>query len=329
MEHAIAAGNSVILHVMAHSKLGISAPTPECVHRIREAWGGLVQIIVDACQARVSRAQIQSYLAQERIVLITGSKFFAGPPFSGAVFAPTAISIRAAANGNIPMGFLKYTCSSDWPPRFKRLRAMLPATVNIGQALRWAAAIEEMESYFKVPAHFRSAALGEFSTIVANCIEGGSNLRPLDQPCFGLGDNTVEEFSAPTIFPFLPLRGGQPCSLAEAKLLYRVMNEDLSTVMRARGPSERQLLSQCCHVGQPVKITQRAGVNAGALRVSADARLVSDSWFGGEEHSANARLRSNIAKLEIVFAKLQFLLDHLDELQSSELKQPCSRRIQL
>jgi hypothetical protein len=316
VKDAIVGGNSVILHVMAHSKLGTSAPTPECVHRIREAWGGLVQIIDDACQARVSRAQIHSYLAQGRIVLITGSKFFTGPAFSGAVLAPTALSVRAAANGDIPMGFLKYTCASDWPARFKRLREMLPTTVNFGQALRWAAAIEEMESYFKVPVHFRSAALREFSRFVANCIDARPNLQPLDQPCFG--KNTDEEFSVPTVFPFLPLRDGQPCSLVEASLLYRAMNEDLSAMMRASGSGQRWLLSQCCHVGQPVKILQRADEIAGALRVSADARLVSESWSEGDEESATTRLRSNIARMEIVFDKLQFLLDHLDELPSRE-----------
>jgi hypothetical protein len=89
-------------------------------------------------------------------------------------------------------------------------------------------------------------------------------------------------------------------------------------MMRASGPSQRRLLSQCCHIGQPVKILQRAGEIAGALRVSADARLVSESWSGGDEESATARLRSNVARTEIVFDKLQFLLDRFDELQSPE-----------
>jgi len=313
---AIAGGNTVILHVMTYSKLGTSAPTPECLHRIREVWGGSVQIIDDACQARISRAQIRSDLAQDRIVLITGSKFFTGPAFSGAVLVPAALSARAAASADVPMGFLKYTCASDWPRRFKRLRAKLPPTVNIGQALRWAAAIEEMESYFKVPAHFRSVAIREFSTFVTNCIGDRSNLRLLDQPCFG--DDKDEEFSVPTVFPFLPLRDGQPCAFAEAMLLYRAMNEDLSAISAAGGPNQRRVFSQCCHVGQPVEIPRRAGGNAGALRVSADARLVSESWSGGDEENATARLRSNIAKLRIVFEKLLFLLDRLDELQSHE-----------
>jgi hypothetical protein len=314
---AIVSGNSVILHVMAHSKLGTTAPTAECVHRIREVWGASVQIIDDACQARVSRNQIKSYLAQSRIVLITGSKFFTGPAFSGAVLVPAALSARAAASGNVPIDFLKYTCASDWPPHFERLRAMLPRTVNIGQALRWRAAIEEMESYFKAPAYFRNGAVREFATFVTNCIGGRPSLRLLERSRFG--DDMNEEFSIPTVFPFLLLRYGRPCSLAEAKLLYQAMNEDLSAAIDASGPNQRWLISQRCHIGQPVEIPQHTGQNAGALRVSADARLVSESWVGGDEESAAARLRSNIGKIRIVFDKLQLLLDRLDELQGREL----------
>lgn len=319
---AVAGGNSVILHVMAHSKLGTYAPTPECVQRIREVSGGSVQIIDDACQARIGRAQIRSYLAQDRMVLITGSKFFTGPAFSGAVFVPVALSARAAASGNVPIDFLKYTCASDWPRRFAHLRAVLPPTVNIGQALRWAAAIEEMESYFKAPAHFRSLALREFSTFATKCIDERSSLRLLEQP--HLGSDTDEEFSAPSVFPFLLMRQGRPCSMAEARLLYQAMNEDLSTVMGVSGTGQRRLLSQCCHIGQPVEIPQRTGQTAGALRISADARLVSESWSDGAEENTTARLRSNIAKIRTVFDKLQFLLDRLDKLQRWELPSQAS-----
>lgn len=308
---AIAAGNSVILHVMTHSKLGSFAPTPACVSRIIETWGGSGQIVVDACQARVSRAQIKSHLAQNRIVLITGSKFFTGPAFSGAVLVPAALSARAAASRDVPLGFLKYARASDWPARYKRLRALLPPTVNPGQALRWAAALEEMRAYFGVPGHFRSFALAEFAKFVTQCIGGQPNLRALEQP---LPNDADEEFSVPSVFSFLPMRDGRPCSMNEANLLFHALNEDVSALVGVATPSQRRLLAQCCHIGQPVAIPQPAGESGGSLRVSADARLISQSWFGGKEADAAARLRANIEKIQIVFAKLQFLLARLDDL---------------
>jgi hypothetical protein len=58
-------------------------------------------------------APLKFRLAQDRIVLITGSKFSTGPAFSGAVLVSAALSARAAASGDVPMAFLKYTCASD------------------------------------------------------------------------------------------------------------------------------------------------------------------------------------------------------------------------
>jgi selenocysteine lyase/cysteine desulfurase len=312
---AIADGNSIVLHLMDHSKLGIRAPSPECVLRVMDHWAGRVQIIVDACQARVSRANIQSEIAQSRIVLLTGSKFFTGPPFSGAVFVPATLAERAAASAGAPLGFLQYTCASDWPARFTRLRGLLPPIVNLGQALRWAAAIEEMQAYFSVPGDFRKLVIGEFAKFATEYIGNQPNLRLFQEACSQADGG--DEFCVPTIFPFLPVRKGRPCSMNEANLLHRALNEDVSEAVFARSASECRLLAQICHIGQPVAIPQATSRDAGSLRVSADARLVSQSWFGGDTASATPRLRANIDKLKIVFDKLQVLLAHMDELQSA------------
>ncbi len=313
---AVARGNSVILHVMTHSKLGTYAPTPECVRHIAQTWGDSIQIIVDACQARVSRAQVRADLAQNRIVLITGSKFFTGPAFSGAVLLPAGLATRAAGSADIPLGFLKYTCASDWPARFVRLRTLLPPTVNVGQALRWTAALAEMRAYFAVPEDFRRLAMREFARLVTQCLGEYANLRALDHPTGRLDGD--DEFSVPSVFAFLVIRHGRPCTMAQAKRLYQALNEDLSAIDGPFTPRQRRLLAQCCHIGQPVLVPQNAGEGAGALRVSADARLISDSWQDGDEARAVARLRANIAKVRVVFDKLELLTDHVDALPARD-----------
>lgn len=313
-QSAIAGGSSVILHVMTHSKLGTHAPTPECLRRITENWGDSVQVIIDACQARVSRARIKADLAQNRIVLITGSKFFTGPAFSGALLVPAALSARAAASHEAPLGFLKYTSASDWPAHFERLRSLLPPTVNLGQALRWTAALDEMRHYLAVPDDFRSLALAEFARFALQCLRDRPHLRQLEHVDASI--EADEEFSVPTVFPFLPMRKGRPCPLNEAKLLYRGLNEDLSAHIQANTPRERRLLAQRCHIGQPVPIPQATGESAGALRVSADARLVAQSWLAGDPQGAATRFRSTIERLPDVFDKLQLLTDHLDDLRT-------------
>jgi selenocysteine lyase/cysteine desulfurase len=315
---AIAGGSSVILHVMTHSKLGTHAPTSECVRLVAERWGDSVQIIVDACQARVSRAEIQSDLARNRIVLITGSKFFAGPAFSGAVLVPAALAARAAESADIPLGFLKYTCASDWPARFDRLRSLLPPIVNVGQALRWTAALAEMRAYFAVPETFRRSAMREFAQFVTQCIGERPNLRLLNQPPRRLDGD--DEFSIPTVSAFLAMRNGRPCSMTQARLLYQALNEDVSALAGPFTPRQRRLLGQCCHIGQPVLIPQSAGEGAGALRVSADARLISESWQAGDEARALERLRANIAGVQVAFDKLQLLIDQLDALPALDAR---------
>jgi hypothetical protein len=48
-------------------------------------------VVVDACQGRFRDSMLNKLIEDESIVLITGSKFYRGPPFSGAVVVPAKI----------------------------------------------------------------------------------------------------------------------------------------------------------------------------------------------------------------------------------------------
>jgi hypothetical protein len=48
-------------------------------------------MVVDACQGRFEKKMVKDLLDANAITLYTGSKFFRGPPFSGAVFVPAKI----------------------------------------------------------------------------------------------------------------------------------------------------------------------------------------------------------------------------------------------
>jgi hypothetical protein len=88
------------------------------------------EIIVDACQARVEPALIARWLRQGWPVAVTGSKFFGGPAFSGALLFPSErlATIRRAS------------------PR--PCRAVLRGNAgNTGMLLRWIAALETMEAF--------------------------------------------------------------------------------------------------------------------------------------------------------------------------------------
>jgi hypothetical protein len=51
-----------------------------------------MQIIVDGSQLRLDPKDIQNYLNKGYIVTITGSKYFTGPPYAGALLLPKGVS---------------------------------------------------------------------------------------------------------------------------------------------------------------------------------------------------------------------------------------------
>src|SRR3546814_12621609 len=51
-------------------------------------YGEAAAIIVDACQLRIAPQAVRRYLALGCVVLLTGSKFAGGPPFSGFALVP-------------------------------------------------------------------------------------------------------------------------------------------------------------------------------------------------------------------------------------------------
>jgi hypothetical protein len=308
---AVAAGNGVVLHVMDHSKLGSRVPSLACVREICALAPGAVQVVVDACQGRLGRTEMRRYLDQGFIVLLTGSKFYAGPPLSGALLVPEALIAGIERIADVPDGLADYSARDDWPSCFGRIRDRLPARTNVGQALRWIAAIEEIRAYFAVPELFRRFALVEFAAAAARQIARHPELALLAELHASRADGDVEgdEFSARTILPFTVTRAGRPLDLAQARVLHQALNRDGAALGLAD-----PLAMTPCHIGQPVALADGAGGSIGALRISADARLVSDSWAGAGDLVSTARLTARIGQIATVFEKLRFLVSQLDRL---------------
>lgn len=127
-EAAVAAGANggrAIVHLIDGSKTGLCAPGLAAAARIQARHPG-TEIVVDACQARLPAARLRRYLEQGWPVLVTGSKFYGGPPFSGAVLLPRARRLGEQKGG----------LSHDTAP---------------GVLCRWAAAAAEMRAYAATP----------------------------------------------------------------------------------------------------------------------------------------------------------------------------------
>ena len=309
VRQSVESGKSVLLYVMNHSKLGSQCPSDSCVCEILANWPDSVQVAVDACQLRVSGDRVRSYLDNGHFVILTGSKFFGGPPFSGALLVPKGVSKHMANVDKVPVGLRDYSNAVDWPLSWKAVRALLPDRANIGQFLRWAASLAEMRNYFAVPTLVRRLALKQFAKIAAGLIERHPNLELLPS-VDNRQDHSDDEMAVRTIFPFLVYRDGAPMTLAETKIIYQALNQDLS---KAFVESKEQPLSRkLCHIGQPVGVCVEGGGIAGALRISSDARLISQSWFEGRERSCHQQLHSVCLQIETVLQKLNIIRTHFD-----------------
>jgi hypothetical protein len=113
---AAATGN-VIVYLTHSTKTGLIAP-------VSPPDGA--DVIVDACQARIEPETVAAYLARGWPVVVTGSKFFGGPAFSGAILFPRA---RLPANGR------------------RTLPSVLPDRARLGTLLRWTAALAAIDAF--------------------------------------------------------------------------------------------------------------------------------------------------------------------------------------
>jgi hypothetical protein len=306
---AVTSGRRVLLQAMDHSKLGRRCPSLDCLIRVGERWGDQVQIVIDACQMRLGRARLRWHLDQGHMVLITGSKFFTGPPFSGALLVPASISARMKAVATLPPGLGDYTSRSDWPRGWQGLRAGLAERSNLGQLLRWIAALEEMRAYFAVPDSYRRAALAQFAEVVAGLIAGEAHLELL--PDDGTRHADDGEMAVRTIFPFRLRRAGHLLTFEECTALYRALNEDVSSALPPSASSaQRRLAAQLCHIGQPVALADPVEGDTAALRISAGARVVSETWCDAGEAAAHANLQREFEQVRLILAKIDLLLRH-------------------
>jgi len=317
VESAIANGSHVLLQVMDSSKFGWRAPSEQCLDEISMRWPDQVQVVVDACQMRLGRTRLRKYLDRGYLVIVTGSKFFTGPPFSGALLVPSALAPDFDAAAEIAPGLLEYTSRSDWPKNWPGLRSRFPIRANLGQWLRWEAALEEIRAYYAVPDEFRLKALMTFGEGVEWMIASSPSLRllPPQQRPDGEGADD-DELSQRTIFPFVIRHGDRVLSLEQCKKLYRALARDAADMVSA---DAAVVAAKPCLIGQPVALGCGEGQPVAALRICAGARLVTEAW-STDPDTARTNLQRELGQVGAVVAKIEWLLAHID---SPELAEVC------
>ncbi len=310
----IAAGRQVILHVLDLSKTGLLAPGPAFLQALRARYGAGFDIVVDACQARLSAQAMNEYLRLDAVVLITGSKFFTGPPFAGALLIPAAVAMRLG-RGELPAGLDAYFGRDEFPAGCKAAD-QLPPVGNYGLSLRWHAALAEMKAFKLVAPARRAEILRGFGAVVRAAVAENPALALLDAPPIYRGEMDEPWERLPSIFSFSMRSPSDPqrcLDPAEARAVYIWLNADLSGVLPGHAAAGR-----ICHIGQPVRLPQPDGQGEmGVLRVSAGARLIS----GEPSHKGLGgplRIQREFADLQVVFAKIGLILAHFRQLQAAD-----------
>lgn len=306
IEDSLAQGRRVLLHIMDSSKLGWRAPSAACLDEIARRWPRKVQIVVDACQARLGRGRLRSYLDRGYMVLITGSKFFGGPAFSGALLVPKGLSRSLDRIEGIAPGFFDYAGRCDWPIAWTALRSRFERRPNFGQWLRWEAALAEIGSYYAVPGTFRAKTMTEFAAGIDDMIALSPSLRAVPA-AFDKADADDEEFAQRTIFPFTLLRNGKPASIADTGAVHRALARDMNDDI-VGSAADRQVAAQRCLVGQPVRLEQPDGAPQAALRLCVGARLVTDAW-SADIAQAQLNVQHVLDRIAHVLVKIELLLD--------------------
>lgn len=242
--------------------------------------------VVDACQGRFTNAELKSWLDSGCIVLITGSKFYRGPPFSGAVLVPNSL-IPKSGIPPLVSKLLEFVCPDDLPDQLAHWRPALPAQQNVGLALRWEAALADIEA----SAPYSVEIAEQWAQQVATMLPG----------------DTLECFESRRCILSLRIRPSphQPWfDVPELRKIYDWMTLDVSPVL-PDAPAANVL----CSIGQPVQVANGSGVLRLALGV--------DSLDQFTKHPQTALDTDNliIQKLHHLASNFDLLLQHQDKLK--------------
>ena len=306
-------GKHIVLHVMDQSKLGYQSPSEEMMHSLETLENLSIQVIVDAAQLRLDRTDIQNYLNKGYIVSITGSKYFTGPPYSGALILPESVSkLIHSVKNTLPEGLTKYYNHSDWPTSWYCSKDLSDG-FNYGSYMRWNAAIVEMDRYYKTPILYRNMGIEMFCNFVEDSIKEAAFLEPIYGGETKTNSHISKEFgirNIRTIFPFFILKNKEVLSIDNVKKLYILLNSDISDQFEGSPLGIIRLAAQKCHIGQAVNVKYGNDIQSAILRISLGARVISESWVNRDISIYFRNIEIQMNQITVIIKKIELILNN-------------------
>lgn len=276
----VSAGGRPLVHIIHRSKTGIVTPSLAAVDAVIAAFGTSVDLVVDACQGRISPETVDTYLARGATIFLTGSKFIGGPPFSAWALVPASLSARMNSGAEVPAGLSHFFARGDMPTGWHDTDNILPRRTNFGLLLRLEAGLFELERLLAMPMERVDAVISAF----ANMMENLSHSMP-----FRLLEGSADEYASGDhlnhMSPAHPLDRKMlyvikitdripvtdaALNIEQARAIYRALYTDMSDAFS--GPRDALVAAEICHLGQPVKCLKFAdGDWAPTLRLSLSA----------------------------------------------------------
>lgn len=313
----IANGGRPLVHIIHRSKTGIVTPGLSAVDALLGAYGEAVDLVVDACQGRISSDTIVAYLARGASIFLTGSKFIGGPPFSAWALVPPTLSKRMKSGRGVPAGLVDFFARGDMPTGWSDTDDILPHQTNFGLLLRLEAGLFELERLLAMPMERVDAVILAFGAAMHNItastpfrlIEGAADdpgagdhvnhlapVHPLDRKML-----YVIELTDP-----LPATG-KALDFEQARAVYRGLYTDMSDGFM--GPRDRLTAAEICHVGQPVKCLKNAdGGWTPTLRLSLSAPQIFE-MIGLDSDRLIERFAADIERIS---AKIRLVIQTLE-----------------
>ncbi len=180
----------VLLVLIDQSKTGMIAPSPNCAIQLKSRYAAQFNVLVDACQFRLSATTLKAYLQHDFMIALTGSKFLAAPSFSAIlIVSPTIVFLT-------------------------ELEA-----VNFGLMLRMEVALSEYRQFCILTDTQIQTIISEFGDAIQHYLNESPHFECLKTPTLQRENSTWD--CLPTIFPFVLLRDNQPLSRAETLACYQ------------------------------------------------------------------------------------------------------------
>lgn len=326
VDKALSSGNRVLLHLLDCSKTGIGGPSFELLRQLRRNHPSNIEVVVDAAQMRITRRTMHKFLQEGFMIILSASKFFTGPPFSGALIIPPPLANQVELLAPFPKGMGAYNTPFEFPSDWVGLTTGLHPTINYGLLLRWRAALWEMQAFYAVSPQDRLETIATFGSEIQKIIRQNPDLEMIEAPPLNRGhsDGNSHWDELPSIFTFLVYRSNGnvrlPLRYEEARFAYQCINRDVTPFLPIYASDrEYELMRKRCHIGQPVRVPREGGEWVGALRIAAGARLVSGVQFDEAlGKTPKERLETEIRTAGVIFSKLSVIIKYWDHLTSFE-----------